>query len=256
MSPSLIAQPTPTPQSMAELAFVGTMWGRSEWVQQPQPFGDVLRDFWASGKKLQQEWCRQLTRVGNDFEREAKVFEQVAMELFLTDLVARVWATNWTIADRAQGQTDVERIVTNTLLGLEKTRRDLLLLMVHRWESASSVLISRLDRFRRRSERWTDLLIAGPATLHDVWDYAIDVRRSRDFGQETWQEESSSSNAVSLLVSAGLRVMFATPWPAGCCHAEPFVDLMRSIMSTLPAEAFRDDGRLRPAWEWRPSSNA
>ena len=132
MPSSLIAQPLPTPQALAELAFIGTVWGRSAWVLQPQPFAEVLRDFWSSGRKLQQEWFRQLTRVGNDFDRETKVFEQVAMELFLTDLVTRVWATNWTIADRLQGRTDVERIVTNTLIGLEKTRRDLLLLMVHR----------------------------------------------------------------------------------------------------------------------------
>ncbi len=241
---------TSTPQTLAELAFVGTVWGRSAWVRQPQLFGEVLRLFWSSERRLQQEWLRQLMQVDKNFEQEAKIFEQVAMELFVTDLVTRVWGTNWTIADRAQGGSDVQQIVTNSLCGLEKIRRDLLLLMVHRWESASNVLISRLDRFRRRSERWTDLLIAGPAALHGVWDYAIEPQRARDFGEETWQQESNRANPVSLLVSAGLRVMYGTPWPADCCTAEPFTGLMRSILVTLPEAAFQANGRLRPAWEW------
>ncbi|MFO0916781.1 MAG: hypothetical protein U0872_00495 [Planctomycetaceae bacterium] len=239
-----------TPQALAELAFVGTVWGRSSWVRQPQLFGEVLRLFWSSERRLQQQWLRQLMQVGKDFEGETQVFEQVAMELFVTDMVTRVWGTNWTIADRLQGNSDVEQIVVNSLSGLEKLRRDLLLLMVHRWESESNGVISRLDRFRRRAERWADLLIAGPASLHGVWDYAVEPRRSRDFGEETWQHETSSCNPVSLLVSAGLRVMYGTPWPANCCTATPFAELMRAIFMTLPEAAFQQNGRLKPAWEW------
>lgn len=241
----------PNPNALAELALVGSVTGRTAWVLQPQRLGAAMRSFWSASRKLQTGWQRELTLVPEDLSESPASFERVALEIQLTELLTRIWATNWTIADRAQDQRDVERIMSNILHGMGRIRRDVLLLMVRNWQGTSVELVSRLDRFRRRSERWTDLLIAGPASLHGVWDFAVEPERARDFGSDSWSKDTSSANPASLLVSAGLRVMFGSPWPLGCCRHDLFGELLTSIRSTLPAEAFKSDGELRPAWEWQ-----
>ncbi len=240
----------PCPNALAELALVGSISGRTEWILHPQSIGFTLRQFWSASRKLQSGWQKDLAQIHEDVTQDSPGFERVALEVLLTELLTRVWATNWTIADRAQECRDVERIVSNTLHGMGHIRREILLLMVRNWQGMTAELVSRLDRFRRRSERWTDLLIAGPASVHGVWDFAVELERARDFGAEAWAKDAASANPASLLISAGLRVMFGSPWPLGCCRGEHFGDLLTAIRSTLPSEAFHEDGHLRPAWEW------
>ena len=251
MVPSVTIFPTPSPNALAELALVGAMSGRLVQPFQPPMLGSALRQFWASSRRMQSGWQKQLAGLPEDLSLDFDKFERVALEVFLAELLTRVWATNWTIGDRAQGLTDVERILTNTLLGLEHVRKEVLLLMVRQWQGPTTEMISRIDRFRRRSERWADLLIAGPASVHGVWEFAVEPQRAQDFGAETWTSTTSVGTAASLLVSAGLRVMFGSPWPQGCCQDALFGEMLSAVYSTLPAEAFREDGTLLPTWEWR-----
>lgn len=250
MTPTELPVVVPNPTALAELALVGSIFGRTDAARSPQALSPILRPFWSASRTLQQGWMSELSQLRTDISPEMERFERVSLELFLTELVTRVWATNWTIIDRAQGDRDAERILSNTLQGLGRIRREVLLLMVRNWHEASSELVSRLDRFRRRSERWTDLLISGPASAYGVWDFAVDPVRARDFGRDSWTRTAGEANAASLLVSAGLRVMFGTPWPLNCCRQESFATLMTAILSTLPSTAFHEDGTLKPAKGW------
>jgi hypothetical protein len=210
--------------------------------------GSALRQFWSANRRLQHAWLSELRSIPADIADRADQFERLALEVWLIELLTRVWATTWTIADRSQRQHDAERIFVNMLQGMARIRREVLLLMVRNWQGPAAETVTRLDRFRRRTERWTDLLIAGPATNHGVWEFAVEPERARDFGLEWSLPRQGSAHAASLLVSAGLRVMFGSRWPLGCCQAEPFAELAAAILSTLPATAFDDDGHLRPAW--------
>jgi hypothetical protein len=240
----------PSPNAVAELALLGSIAGRSPESLLSRPLGPVLRRFWLASRSLQQGWMRDLSRFRAATIGQGDGFEKIALEVFLGELLTRVWATNWTIVDRAQGRCDAERILINSLHGLRRVHREILLMMVHSWQRESSETISRVDRFRRRSERWTDLLIAGPASLHGVWEFAVEAHRAQDFAAGPWSETAGAANPASLLVSAGLRVMFGTPWPAGCCRQSPFADLLSAVLSTLPGTAFHDDGTLKPVHEW------
>lgn len=238
----------PSPHALAELALIGSIAGRGNMTSPLT--GPVLQSVWTASRNLHRRWMAELARTDSQRPTGLRPLELVGLELFLTELVMRVWATNWTIQDRAQQQTDIERVMRNSLNGLSRVRREVLMLMVKHWQGPSSELVSRLDRFRRRCERWTDLLIAGPAGRHGVWNFAVETGRAKDFGQESWSRSAGEANPVSLLVSAGLRVMFGTPFPKGCCQHDGFGELIGAILSTLPATAFHEDGSLKPAGEW------
>lgn len=251
MPQSVHSKVVPNPDAFVELALIGSVAGRADAALRPV-IGDLsLRQFWNANRTLQHHWINELRSVtGRLSEKTGDGFERITLEIFLTDLITRVWATNWTISDRLLGQRDVERVMLNSLQGLSRVRREVLLLMVRNWRGPGEERVSRLDRFRRRSERWADLLIASPAAEHGVWDFAVEIDRARDFGEEDWSRRAGAANPVSLLVSAGLRVMFGTPWPRGCCVSEPFGDLLSAIPATLPPQAFAADGSLRPVWDW------
>lgn len=247
----LLPKVFPTPDAFVELALIGSIAGRADASLRPVVVDEALRQFWSANRKLQNQWIHELrSATGQLSDSAADNFERIALELFLTELLTRVWATNWTISDRLLGRRDVERVMSNSLQGLSRVRRDVLLLMVRNWRGPAEDCVSRLDRFRRRSERWADLLIASPAAEHDVWDFAVEIDRARDFGEEDWSRRAGAANPVSLLVSAGLRVMFGTSWPRGCCTSEPFAELLSAIPVTLPPQAFAADGSLRPVWDW------
>lgn len=233
---------------MAELALIGSIAGRGNL---PSPLaGSGLQAVWSANRTLDRRWMAELTRADAQRLTGLRPLEIVGLELFLTELVTRVWATNWTIQDRRRQQTDVERVMRNSLNGLARVRREVLMLMVRHWQGPSAEVVSRLDRFRRRCERWTDLLIAGAASRHGVWDFAVETERAKDFGEESWSRVAGEANPVSLLVSAGLRVMFGTPFPKGCCRHDCFAELIAAILATMPPSAFQDDGSLKPAGEW------
>lgn len=221
-----LPKPTPSPNSIAELALIGSLSAGSLPAVSQEGSHIGLRQFWAANLSLQQRWLKELASVSTDATSDAERFERIALELFLMELLTRVWATHWTIGDRAAGAHDIERVLANTLRGLSQVRREVLLLMVRNWRGAMSETISRLDRFRRRCERWTDVLIAGPGARHGVWDFAVEVDRAQDFGMDHLHGPGRSVNPASLLVSAGLRVMFGTTWPPGCCCDSPFPELI------------------------------
>lgn len=248
VSPQLV----PTPNAIAELALLGSVLGREPGAGQRSVTGPALRQFWSANRALQHRWMSELSAVSTDSLTETEGFERIALELFLVEMLTRIWATNWTIADRTQGHRDIERILGNSIRGLDRVRREVLLLMVKNWRGSGTEMISRLDRFRRRSERWTDLLISGPAAAYGVWEFAVEVERAQDFGLESWSSAAGMSNPASLLVSAGLRVMFGTPWPLGCCRRKCFSEMLSAVILSLPPEALHDDGTLKPASDWQP----
>jgi hypothetical protein len=219
----------PSPAVLAEWALSGSLISKSETL--PQADGPALRHFWATQRRLQHAWLADLRHCGGDLAAEAHRFERVALENFLTELLTRVWATNWSIADRLRANCDSERVLLNVLQGIARVRREVLLLMVGDWDGPATDMISRVDRFRRRCERWTDLLVAGPGSRHGMWDFAVEPDRARDFGRD--RNGGAESAAASLLISAGLRVMFASRWPSGCCEGPHFAALLTTITSTL-----------------------
>jgi len=232
------------------LALLGSLCGRSIETLSHAALGPVIQQFWVAHRTMQHAWMSGLKDLSGDLKAGDDRLERIALEMFLTELLTRVWFSTWTAMDHLHEQRDVERIAGNLLSGTDRVRREVLLLMVTHWQGPVAESISRLDRFRRRSERWTDLLIAGPAAQHQVWQFAQDTSRARDFGMDSWSGTSAEANPTALLVSAGLRVMFGTPWPRGCCESQPFADMLAAILASLPPHAFTTDGHLRPVWDW------
>ena len=170
-------------------------------------------------------------------------------DLFAMELPLRVWCT--AIAGRSRAGTVAQSsgaaIAARLHTDLLATR------CVALQELASEIGLSpveaaQVDRFRRRCERWCDLLIGPLAGRGHVTDFAVNPDRAADFATESTCDPTGS--ATRPLIDAGLRLTFL---PAdilrACGCAQPrnraAAALSMAMLLSFPPGAFDRDGRLR-----------
>jgi hypothetical protein len=106
-----------------------------------------------------------------------------------------------------------------------------------------------LNRFRRRVERWGDMLLAHLADTVDVAEFAFEPDRARDFAEDLDREAARAERRFTCqLVLASIRASFAT----GLAERSPNIDLNRRIASAILG-AFREDlfdstGLVKSLW--------
>jgi hypothetical protein len=236
-------EPGLTVKSLAEVAWLVSRVGRQMIETQTEPSPAALRDFWQNCRSLQRGWDEILD--DEPFSTPARVarFEETAAQLFATELLVRVWATILGGIDRRTGRLDLTRIATNTVSGLLQVRHRVLTHLLSP-STPTGAWAADLDRLRRRCDRWTDLLIGNLAAGDDLFQFAFDPDRARDFAVEA-REHDSNSHPLELLIAAGVRLSFLGQLPEVPLHSPAFEGMIQSIVGCIPGEAFHLDGSLR-----------
>lgn len=230
-----------TVKSLAEIAWLLSRVGQHSIQNQYEPSPLALRQFWQSTKQLQQTWDEFLNSEPSVTADSKSRFEEVAAQLFATELVTRVWATILASIDRQTGKQDLTRIASNAVTGLMQIRHRLLTQLLKQEESGSWG--ADLDRLRRRCDRWTDMLIGNICGSEDVFQFAFDVDRAKDFAEEA-AESDETSRPVELLVAAGVRLSLLGQLPNVMLDSPGFDGLIQSMLGSIPEQAFLDDGML------------
>lgn len=245
-------EPGLTVKSLAEVAWLVSRLGRQMIESESEPSSTALRDFWQTTRALQRTWDQFLDQEPFSSPAAATRLEEIAAQVFTTELLARVWATILGSIDQRTGRNDLTRIATNTISGLLQIRNRLLTHILH--ESApSGSWASDLDRLRRRCDRWTDLLIGNLCGADEYFQFAFDAERAQDFAEDA-RDGVNSSHPVDLLVAAGVRLSFLGQLPEVSLDSPAFEGLMQSILGSLPEQAFYRDGSLRE--QLLPAANA
>jgi hypothetical protein len=87
-----------------------------------------------------------------------------------------------------------------------------------------------LNRLRRRTERWTDVLVGAVLLEHGVAEFAFDAERARHFARELHHSKSTPGHPFQWqLMIASLRAAFEKP----LFGASPNPDLNRRIASSV-----------------------
>lgn len=234
-----LVEPGLTVKSLAEVAWLVSRAGRATIESGTEPSATSLRQFWQSARQLQRDWDQSLG-AESGLPLDSTQFEATAAQLFATELLVRVWATVLATIDVRTGKNDLTRIAGNTVSGLLQLRHQVLGRLVDQPESPSWA--AALDRLRRRCDRWTDLLIGNLVGNDDVFQFAFDPDRARDFAEEA--RMGDSIHPVELLISAGVHLSFLGHLPDITLDSSAYQELIRSILQSIPADAFNDDGSL------------
>lgn len=254
-------------RDLVELAAVVATHG-STFISTPGalPPG-AIEQYWTSSKCRLDRWNRALKNLRADHSDSIAAATRevehgsteplpILEEVLISDILTRVWSGVLCAYDRRYGGREVESIARSIWLGHLETRHRVMALLVndHAIEPAAAVALNRL---RRRTERWADLLLGQLLGSHDVSEFAVVHERAREFADDLHhQQQQPGGEHAWPLTLASLRGAFR----AGVCEATPNGDanarIAASIVACFPAELFDDSGLVRSLWLARLSTTA
>ena len=241
-------------KSLAEVALLVSRVGRCVIADGQEPSSNSLREFWQQTRTLQRQWTLRLDVWSVEADPELSQLAELGTELFISEMLTRVWSTVLLGVDRHTGRDDLSRVARNAVSGLLQVRQGVMSRLLQQSDS-SAAQVAAIERVRRCSDRWTDLLIGNLAGRHDLFEFVFDVERAKDFATESIEyDPATGPHPVEHLVAAGLRMAFLGQLPGTPLTEPAFRQLVQSVLGALPQGAFHQDGSLRSVLERRVSS--
>jgi len=171
--------------------------------------------------------------------------EATFTDIFAGGLAARVWGAVLTACSRTRRNLPAEKAARCALAGqLEAQTRALRLLVEGKHLSIEQ--LQNFDKLRRRIERWTDLFLGHLVGRYALGDFAYDLERALDFGQEQLRESwGPRQNRIWDLYFLCLHSVFPDDKLPGGIQAEWREELLHSILGCFPPQMFLEEGPLK-----------
>jgi hypothetical protein len=171
--------------------------------------------------------------------------EVTMIDVLVGGMIARVWGAVLTACDRSRRSVASERIARSVLAGQLEAQQQVLRLMID-GPYLTLERVSSLDKLRRRVERWTDLLVGHLVKRYALGDFAFDLERALDFGDEQLRESwGPRLNPIWGLYFVCLHSAFPESRLPGGIEAEWREALVQSILGCFPKDLFFEDGVLK-----------
>ena len=188
--------------------------------------------------------CRLSSVSADEHQRLWSDLEPILSDIFVSEILTRVWGITLTAVDLPRGQKSAGPIARNTTNGHTEVRNKAMNLMVS--SQASMAQVSKVDRLRRKAERWTDLLVGHLALKYQLPEFAFEDQRSLDFGQSQMQEfVRATDESVWEFVHAGIRLAFSGVSQDGCISTSWNRGIVRSILGSFPIDCFDEAGMFK-----------
>lgn len=227
------------------------------------PSNVYLEQYWATSKGRYDNWCRTLKSYALAVHDESHEhfdewvrFRAALDEIFLSEMLTRVWTAVLVAGDRAAKINTAEPIARNVLATHLEARRRALTLLVHARGINTHQAVA-VNRLRRRAERWADVLIGGLLHLADVREFAVDADRAADFAEDLGRarHEPGGRHAWRLTL-VSLRTAFQGGLAPMAANADANARVAASILGCFPPDLFDTTGVFQSLWMMRLSANA
>ena len=216
--------------------------------------------YWSASRCRLDRWHRELKRSASraTASSDPLVGEDAslvgAMEEVLTgEVLTRVWAAVAFAYDRRCNAELVSPVTRSVLVAHTEARHRVLTIMVSGSGMAAHEAI-RLDRLRRSSERWADVLLGQLAVVGSVREFAFDPDRAEDFAADfAPQGQRPSDRLVWPLLMSSMRAAFRHGLAAVSPNADLNAGIAASIVSSFPPEWFQAESVPESLWLLRIS---
>ncbi len=248
-------------RQLLELAALAAVQGPGLILSQEPIPAEAIEAYWTASKSRLDRWGRTL----KDFASRATTAKRplgpgdqetvrATLEEILTgEVLTRVWTAVLCAYDRHRSTDQMEPIARSVLIGQLEARHRVLTLLVS-GPGIDAEQAVKLNRLRRRIERWTDMLVGYLAGLCDIREFAMDPARAQDFADDLdLQRKSPGGRYAWPLVLASLRAAFRTGLSPIVPNADLNAAIASSVLSAFPASQFDSTGLLRTTWLLRMS---
>ena len=238
-APAIVDAPNPIPESSLEQYWVASKSRIGRWA-------GTLKGFDAGKCVLE-----TASRTGC-----CLLSASVLQEILASEVLTRVWAAVARSSDRRRGADAAEPVAQSVLFGHMEARCRVLTLLV-RSPSIDAGYALKLNRLRRRAERWTDMLIGQLIEVDDVAEFAAEPARAREFARDLRdQAHQPGSRYVKSLVLASVRAAFAQGLASGSPNADLNAQIASSTLSAFGPALSDATGVPSSAWLVRLTSFA
>jgi len=247
------------PSQIIELAGIVATQGPLVVTSVPRLSTSALTQYWSVSKCRIDGWCRRLIKFRRDGQElgprwthpQWPMIEPVLENILACEMLARVWTAVVVAHDCRRGLGETEPLVRSVLSGQLDARHRLLSLLVDGPHGKKSG-VDAVNNFRRRCDRWTDMLLARLMPLHDVSEFAHDPERCRLAAEDLEEERRAGHEAVAWnLTLHSLHAAFFNTWTDAACEHEMNARLASAILGCFPAESFNGTGVFRSLWQAR-----
>ncbi len=221
-----------------------------------------MQQYWTASKCRLDRWARSLKGIALDAAgvdagaaREQWPLVRGTLEEILTgEMLTRVWTAVLCLYQRKHGGNEFESLARSVLIGHMEARHRVLILLV-RGPGIDAEGAVKLNRLRRRTEHWTDLLVGHLARYGDVAELAVAPDRAIEFSRDLeFQTDQKGGRQAWPLLQASLRAAFQR----GLARVSPNEDLnaqiASAILASFPADLFDSTGLFRSLWLHRMSN--
>jgi hypothetical protein len=220
----------------------------------------ALGQYWTISKCRLDRWNRSLRNVHTlpapvrgEIPAAARHLQAVCEEILVSEMVTRVWSSLLTAWDYRIRSGDAQPVAANVLSGqLEASNR---VLGIISYDPVNAGNGNELNRLRRLTERWTDLLLAGLGPLVRIADFAHDPARAEEFSQDFDQTQPPGVRKQAWsLVAESLRETFAPYLRQVTPNADLNGRIAGVILACFPVEVFDSTGVYHALWNLRVST--
>jgi hypothetical protein len=217
-----------------------------------------IEQYWTASKVRLDRWAWGLRRFAGAAEADAPrrqtqwpEFRGLLEEILSGEMLTRMWTAVLCAYDRSRRRDEAEPAARSVLIGHMEARHRVLTLMV-RGPGIDAEAALKLNRLRRRVERWTDLLVGHLAGRYDVSEFAFDPQRAQDFAEDLRDRSRRPGGRQAWpLVLASLQTAFRQGLGAESPNADLNARLAAGILSCFPADLFDSTGLMRSLWLMR-----
>jgi hypothetical protein len=182
-----------------------------------------------------------------------RAFRGTLEEILASEVLTRTWTAAMCAYDRCRGTDRMEPVARSVLIGHIEARHRVLTILVNQ-SGLTAEESMRLDALRRRTERWSDVLIGHIVAEHDVSEFAVEPDRARDFTEDFARQRGEEGGRFAWpVLLASLRAAFPEWLEAQSPNPDLNVKIAASILACLPPEVFDTAGVMQSGWLLRIS---
>jgi hypothetical protein len=222
-------------------------------IEAPGPlFEDAVHRYADWSQIRIRNWLSALDELPRDIMAipvglRALIWEQAEItfvDILAGGLVARVWGAVLTACDRSRRTVAAEKVARSVMAGQRQAQQGVLRVLVD-GPHLERERVAALDKLRRTIERWTDLLLGHLVRHYALADFACDLDRALDFGEEQLRESwGPRRNSIWDLYFICLRSGFSGRRLPGGIQGIWREELLDSILGCFRPEMFDGDGPL------------
>ena len=206
----------------------------------------VVTNYWTSSKVRIQHWLTALKMFEQDFEsgdeyNSWSAAEIVIQEIFISEVLTRVWSALVLIHDKHHQTDELHGLAHSVFLGHSEAKNRALRMLIQA-EQVDSERFERMNRLRRRLERWTDLLLGNLPHAEIAAMFAYHPKRVRDYCQEKKTIELAEQHVRKKVLLASFAADLLRDTNRYSANPDLNQDVITGILACYPADRFDASG--------------